>query len=992
MSFSKPLESLIHTYPEFLHKPLSNSLGAIIEYFENNPALLEQCLSDNEFSSALPGDTHFIKDLLKVWSRSDFIRESCARYPEIILSWSQENSPLYQQRTEQYFSQTLEDAVNKAVDENSLMEVLRRFRRQEMMRLMARDVLKLAELDETLADVSALADACVICAMNFLNAQLIEKYGRPLSYAKNGKPAEQQFLLVLAMGKHGAKELNVSSDIDLIFAFPESGETDHPKKPIDNQVFFTRLGQKLIHVLDHINADGFVFRVDMRLRPYGESGSLVMNFSSFEDYYYTQGREWERYAMIKARIVNEHELPEQSSRLMELIRPFVYRKYADFSSIQALRDMKRMIMSEVHRKGGHENIKLGHGGIREIEFIAQACQLIYGGRDTSLQLTGLMPIYHLLAEKDYLPSEWVDDLLKAYVFLRNLEHAIQSIADQQTQLIPASEDLRDRVSWSMGYHSWSELAPDLQNHRDLVNRCFEEFLSDPENKKADDSALAGTDVASLWQAMADNGAWISTLAKMNYDDPEGSSKEILALKEHRLFSTMSAEARKRFDTFLPELIQHVAETKLPSKTLIRMLGLVRAIMGRTVYFVLLYENLSALKQLCFLCSESPWISEHIAKSPVILDELLDPRTLFHPPDKLELEDELRQQLLRIPEDDLEAQMNCLRTFKQSHMLRVAAAEIGGHLPLMKVSDYLTWLAEAILTQAVNIAWRNMISKHGFPEKKIVDEGGSLERSDFVGQGFAIIGYGKLGGIELGYGSDLDMVFLYDTDDFGMTSGNKSINNQTFYMRLGQRILHLLSAQTTQGILYETDMRLRPSGNSGMLVSAISAFEKYQKNDAWTWEHQALVRARAIVGDANLISKFESIREEILTQGRDVELLRKEVREMREKMKANAKNMDIKQGNGGLIDIEFISQFGVLAFSASKPLLHKWTDNIRILDVLSEERCFGELDISPLEAAYRELRSALHRNSLADVDDKIQIEAFSDTTSQVDVIWKHIFES
>ncbi len=988
MTQNAKLEVLISSFPEFLHLAFHKSLNVLIEYFATNA----QSFKQNDYSGFLPGTNAYIEDLLKAWSRSDYIRESCLQIPELVSIWSMDNSALYRQQSDLYYFQKLAKELIAVDDEAGLMKVLREFRRQEMTRLMARDVLQLADLKETLADVSALADASVVVTLNHLYALLSEKYGRPMSRAKDDRASEQQYMLVMAMGKHGARELNVSSDIDLIFAYPESGETDHASKPIDNQLFFTRLGQKLIHVLDHTNADGFVFRVDMRLRPYGDSGALALNFSSFEDYYYTQGREWERYAMIKARIVNEHEHPKQSAKLMKLIRPFVYRKYADFSSIQALRDMKKLIMSEVHRKGGQQNIKLGKGGIREIEFIAQACQLIYGGRDVALQQTGLMSVYSLLKEKGYLPAEWVDHLLNSYTFLRNLEHAIQSLADKQTQLIPSTNEEKDRVSWSLGYENWAALQPDLLFHRDKVNHYFEAFLSEPESEIKANTNDQGPDILNLWRSGAGQGQWEEALTVLNFDKVAESYHDLMLIKEHRLFSLMSSEARHRLEALLPVLIQFVAQTKSPSKTLKRMLGLLKAIMGRTVYFVLLYENLGALKQLCFLCSESPWVSEHIAKSPVILDELLDPRTLFQPPNKSELDDELRQQLLRIPEDDLEAQMNCLRTFKQSHMLRVAASEIGGHLPLMKVSDYLTWLAESILTQSVSIAWRNLVLKHGLPARKLDDANYEMDETinGLVGQGFAIIGYGKLGGIELGYGSDLDMVFLYDADDYGMTQGTKSINNQTFYMRLGQRIIHILSAQTTQGALYETDMRLRPSGNSGMLVSSVVAFEKYQKQDAWTWEHQALVRARAIVGDSELIAKFNEIRRCILSQVRDKADLRQQVKDMREKMKANAKQLDIKQGNGGLIDIEFISQYGVLAFSSEHPLLHKWTDNIRILESLRAEQCFGGIDLTPLESAYRELRSALHRNSLADADDKAGIEDFSEITSKVETVWQKIF--
>jgi glutamate-ammonia-ligase adenylyltransferase len=851
---------------------------------------------------------------------------------------------------------------------------------------MWRDLLSLVELEETLADVSALADSCVEVAMDVLYRQLCERHGTPYSRAKGGKEAVQQHMLVLAMGKHGANELNVSSDIDLIFAYPESGETDHPKKPIENQLFFTRLGQKLINALDATNADGFVFRVDMRLRPYGDSGSLVMNFASLEDYYHNQGREWERYAMIKARVVNADAHPEASSALANIITPFVYRKYADFTSIQALRDMKRMIMAEMHRKGGEQNIKLGDGGIREIEFIAQACQLIYGGRDESLQQTGLVAIYKLLQESEYLPSQWIDTLLAAYRFLRNLEHAIQGLADQQTQLIPDTDEGKLRISWSMGYQSWEDLHRYLSAHRAAVSQCFADFLHDPEEDGEQEKT--GRNWVAAWRSEDRKELLGEMLAEAGYDAPDQSLAELEQLSEHRMFTLMSPEAKRRFEAFLPLLLEEVSETSKPSVTLSRMLGLVEAILGRSVYFVLLYENAGALKQLCRLCAESPWVSEHIAKSPVILDELLDARSLFNPPNREQLQDELRQQMLRIPEDDLESQMNCLRTFKQSHMLRVAASELGGHLPLMKVSDYLTWLAEVLLEESLAIAWSNLVAKHGIPGdvRGEVPEGSQ----GISGEGFAAIGYGKLGGLELGYSSDLDMVFLYDANDQGVTSGPKQIDNQVFYMRLGQRVIHILSAQTTQGMLYETDMRLRPSGNSGMLVSSLAAFKKYQENDAWTWEHQALVRARGIAGDPKLIEGFNKVRCEILSAKRDEAQLKEEVIKMRQKMKDAFDPSSIKQGDGGLVDIEFITQFSVLNFASDFPEIMEWTDNVRILEVLEKIVCFEGVNFATLSEAYRELRSALHRNSLADESDKVDITAYSSTAANVSHIWQKVF--
>lgn len=996
MTSMKLISGWIDQYPEFIRTTIRNAWDELSRFY----------LSENQASgsawveSACPWSEAFLKDLFNIWSRSDYVRESCLRFPQWLSEWSFDtakphlselhSSDLYCSKTEDDYRQQLNALCADVSDDASLMKILREFRRAEMVRIMWRDLLNIVTLEETLSDVTSLADVCVSQVLDKLYLQLIERYGQPMSRAANGKPAQVQKMFVLAMGKHGAQELNVSSDIDLIFAYPESGETDHPRKPIDNQLFFTRLGQRLIQILDQVTADGFVFRVDMRLRPYGDSGALALNYSAFEDYYYNQGREWERFAMIKARIINARDDAAQAEKLMKIIRSFVYRKYADFTSIQALRDMKRLIMSEVHRKGGDQNIKLGQGGIREIEFIAQACQLIYGGRDESLQITGLMPVYQSLKSQDYLPREWVDTLVTSYRFLRNLEHAIQGLADQQTQLIPDAEEGKQRIAWSMNFPDWLSLDVQLKNAREQVTACFDGFLREPESEDASSDAKQGNGWLALWQAETTKEQWLCVLESENFDQPEQSYEQLNALKANRLFTLMSAEARQRFECFLPILMQAVMATPFPSKTLERMLALVTAVLGRTVYLVLLYENPKALKQLCHLCSESPWISEHVAKSPVILDELLDARTLFQPPDKSQLQDELRQQLLRIPEDDLEAQMNCLRTFRQSHMLRVAAAEIGGHLPIMKVSDYLTWLAESLLEQATNIAWHNLVCKHGLPS--CLDESepeAALQTSS--AKGFAVIGYGKLGGIELGYSSDLDMVFLYDANDQGMTKGEKQINNQVFYMRLGQRIIHILSAQTTQGALYETDMRLRPSGNSGMLVSSLAAFNKYQQNDAWTWEHQALVRARGVVGDPELIERFNLVRQDILGRVRDVGALKEDVVAMRAKMKSVAKVGSIKQSDGGLIDIEFITQFGVLAYASKQPALIEWSDNIRILETLSRVGCFSQLDLTPLINAYRQLRSALHRNSLADESQKETIEAYSKLAEQVSAIWKVIFE-
>ncbi len=977
-SLSRPsqlpqVENLIRQYPEFIHKDLALAFEKVAEQWGQPEQTLEHWGAD------------YLNEVLSAFSRSDFVAESCARFPQWLDEWCEADSFLRQDQSRDAMATQLSEEIAGLTTEAELMRVLRIFRRKHMCRIIWRDLLQHSPLEQTLAEVSALADVAVSQSLDWLHRQAVEKYGQPLSVGKDKVP---QTMLVLGMGKLGAAELNVSSDIDLIFAYPKSGETDHPRKPIDNHQFFTKLGQRLINVLDQQTGDGFVFRVDMRLRPYGSSGALALNFSAFEDYYQNQGREWERFAMIKTRVIAGNS--DDGRKLLEIIRPFVYRRYADFSSFEALRDMKRMIMSEVHRKGGDQNIKLGNGGIREIEFIVQACQLIYGGIDASLQQPGLLPVFERIKEEAYLPPDWIDRLVAANHFLRRLEHAIQGLDDKQTQLIPSSVADRERVAWSLGYESWDLAANEMASHRQRVAEIFNDFLheSDEEEDAASDEMERRW--LHLWQARASVEQWTQALDEAGYEAAAASAQLLNDMQESRQYSVMSKDAKKRFEQFLPHLLTEVCRFPAPSVTLERLLGFVRVILGRTVYLVLLYENIGALRRLCDLCSDSPWIAEHLAKSPVILDELLDANSLYQPPEKSELEDELRQAMLRIPEDDLESQMDALRTFRQSHMLRVAAAELSGTLPLMKVSDYLTWLAEVLVAEAVQIAWRNLVAKYGAPADIASDEGE---------MGFAVIGYGKLGGIELSYSSDLDMVFIYGGSDHGSTNGLKPINNQVFYTRLGQRIIHILSTQTTQGSLYEVDMRLRPSGKSGMLVSSLAAFEKYQRNEAWTWEHQALVRTRFIAGDLALSRDFEKVRNSVLSARRDAAVLQQDVIRMREKMRAaavekyggaEAARNHIKQGEGGLIDIEFITQFGVLLHAPDQAELLQWSDNIRLLETMSKLDSFEGVDLVPLIDAYRTLRSAQHRKSLAGPEYSVSLADFPEVREKVSEIWSKIF--
>jgi len=935
-------------------------------------------------------DTRLHHQLQVCWIGSQFAAELCIQHPQWLLELLQ-GSELITDKTLPGYQQDLKERLLTTQTEDALHRELRLFRNQQMLRIIWRDFNRIASTQQTITELSYLAEACIQQALDFLHQQLVAVCGTP-----RNERGEEQRLLVLGMGKLGAYELNLSSDVDLIFTYPEEGETNQPGNSISNQQFFIKLGQKLIRALDQITADGFVFRVDMALRPYGESGALVCNLDALENYYQEQGRGWERYAMIKARVVAGDAT--QTEILMKLLRPFTYRRYIDFSVIESLRNMKALIGREVKRKGYQDNVKLGAGGIREIEFIVQAFQLIRGGREIDFQQRELLKVLPLLAQKKLLSESAVAELTDAYLFLRNTEHALQGYQDKQTQQLPSSADDQLRIAFVMGFENWDTFFSALQKHRDAVINhfkyiaAFEESDETPQNKK---SLTESSEWAvALWESKSETEQQLLA--------PEAIKPAVHALhqlQQSNVVAALQAESRERLDDFIPLLLNEVLlhevllleklNTSTPAETLLRVFPFVYAVLRRSAYLVLLNENPQALKQLVLLSSASPWIADEIATHPVLLDELLDERTLYALPDREKFSAALRQETLRIPLDDLEAHMEALRYFKQAHRLRVAACEVTERLPLMKVSDYLTFLAEVILQHALTVAWHAMTTRHGTPTR--VD--GSLCDPAFI-----IIGYGKLGGLELGHNSDLDVVFVHGADPQGLSTGNatgdNSIDNNTFYVRLAQRIIHILEARTHSGQLYEMDTELRPSGNSGLLVSNWEAFEKYQRESAWTWEHQALVRARVVAGCPELTRQFDDLRGEVLSRPRDSATLKKDVTEMRDKMikhlsTGTDKDFDLKQDRGGIIDIEFIVQYAVLAWAHQYPELLRWPDNIRILETLAAAELLPASDAQQLIETYKVLRCAAHRLALQQTDSKVDGALFKPERAFVTALWHRL---
>jgi glutamate-ammonia-ligase adenylyltransferase len=835
-------------------------------------------------------------------------------------------------------------------DEDSLKRMLRRLRQSVMLRLIARDLNGLADLDEVMRTTTALAEVAVQVALEFLDRAQREIHGEPI-----GENGQAQQMIIIGMGKLGGRELNVSSDIDLIFAYAEDGETNGGRA-ISNHEYFARLGKKLIAAIGENTADGFVFRVDMRLRPYGDSGPLVGSFAMLEEYYQTQGREWERYAWIKGRVIAGPE-----KELQALLRPFVFRKYLDYSAFASMRDLKVQIMREVNRRDMHDNIKLGPGGIREIEFIAQVFQLIRGGQDTALQARPTLKVLSLLVDRGLLSEESVRQLGAAYVFLRNLEHRLQYLQDAQTQMLPADDENRLRIAHGMGYANWEAFLEALQPHRETVERHFTEVFALQEPEKSQPNGLA-----EVWlggQAAEDAE---QRLSAHGYKQSGEVLQRLRAVRDSGRYRQLPTASRERFDALLPTVLQLAGVQHNPDATLARILDLLESICRRASYLALLAEYPQALEMVARLLGASPWLANYLTQHPILLDELLDTRNLYAPPDFAALREELRRRLAEV-EGDVERQMDVMRHFKHAQVFRFAAQDLAGQLTLEVLSDHLSMLADLILSAVLETVWPSVRGKHREVPK------------------FAIIGYGKLGGRELGYASDLDLVFLYEDD---------AAEAGEVYARFGQRINSWLNSLTSAGMLYETDLRLRPDGASGLLVSSVQALAEYQQGKAWVWEHQALTRARFCAGDPAVGSAFEQIRLDILQRPRESESLRQEVLAMRRKMHDGHPNnsglFDLKHEAGGIVDVEFIVQYLVLAYANRYPRLTDNIGNLALLRLAAELRLIPVGMAQPAIEAYREFRSRQHALRLqGDQQARVPMQEVATHAQAVKALWSAV---
>ena len=847
--------------------------------------------------------------------------------------------------------------MEAASDGAALAPALRRLRQRIFLGVLLRDLTGRADLDEVCATLTALAERAIGAAVRMHHRQLAQTHGEPIG-ADSGQP---QHLLVVGMGKLGGAELNVSSDVDLVFVYPEDGTTAGPR-PLSNQEFFDRLGRRLIAALGDVTPDGFVFRVDMRLRPYGDSGPLSSSFAALEQYLVSQGRSWERYAWLKARPLTGDRVAE----LEQLILPFVFRKYLDFDAYAGLRDVHRQIREQGQRKDYARNIKLGPGGIREIEFIVQALQLVRGGKEPPLRLRGTLPALEALGVRGLLPRPAVEELAQAYIFLRNLEHRLQYRDDQQVHDVPTDTEELALLAPACGLADPGALARALDRHRDAVEQHFEAVFGADASEGADP-------LASVWLDPAPGESQLAALAGAGYPAPLALVATLARVRQSARYLQLPTLSHQRFDALLPQMLRAAATAAPasgaePEVVFGRLLGLLETISGRSVYLALLVEHPPVLPRLTQLMAASAWAADYLTRHPLLLDELLDNRALLSEPDWHGWTRELATEL-GAHRGDAERQVDALRHFQHAHTFRLLVQDLSGLLSVERLADHLSALADVVLAATLDQCWTQM-----------------HESANARAPRFAIVGYGKLGGKELGYASDLDLVFLYDDADELAPEG---------YTRLVHRLITWLTSTTSAGRLYDIDLRLRPHGASGLVVSTLAAFSRYQREDAWTWEHQALSRARFVAGDAVIGAAFERDREAILRRPREPTRLAGEVVDMRRRIHAGHPNpsglFDLKHDAGGMVDVEFIVQYLVLLHSARHAALTRNSGNIALLALAAD------LDLVPASLAaaaadaYREYRRVQHQLRLQGAPlARVKPQAQAARRALIGELWREVF--
>lgn len=826
------------------------------------------------------------------------------------------------------------DALKLDPDEAACMAALRRFRHAEALRLVFRDVNGLDDLPETLSATSVLYEALLGAALDWSERTFALRYG----HARDTEGVLQR-LIVVGFGKLGGSELNFSSDIDLVLAYPQGGESDGPRV-LDNSEYFVRMGRQLVRLLHEPTTDGICARVDLRLRPFGNAGRLALPFVAMEQYYQREGRDWERYAWIKARAVAGDR--SAGKQLQEMLRPFVYRKYLDYTAFAGLREMKALIDAEVARKDLADNLKLGPGGIREIEFVVQLVQLIRGGREPSLRVRGLLPALTACEARGHIPASRARALRQAYVFLRRLENRVQMMRDAQTHDLPEDALTRERLALALDYPAWEPLAEELAKHRDIVANEFEAMLMPEGGAKA---SVPAAD-AVLWQRACSESLDAFVMEASGFVPGAEAADALLKLPQASQVRAMSARAREQLDHLMPQLLAAARDTAAPAPCLLRLCRLVQTVARRPSYLALLEEQPAARKRLAQLFADSAFLAERVIAQPLLLDDVLDPRIDQLPLKRADISAEIAHVLTTLDEREAEAELERINEFKSSIAFRLGLAFNDGRVDAVATARRLAALAESVVNAVAALAEREVIAAHGCLPGE--------------GSGFSILGYGSLGGAELGFASDLDLVFVFDGQRAqAMSDGPRPLEGSRWYQRLTQRVMNWLTVLTRAGRLYEVDTRLRPDGSKGLLVGSLEAFVAYQESRAWTWEHQALLRAWPVAGDPALNAELIEVRRRTLAVPRDRAGVLTEVSNMRRRWRAerdrsDAGQIDLKQAQGGLLDIEFALQGLVLAHAAQFPGLLSTTANSGLIELCRNAGLLDTAQANCLTRAHAEL--------------------------------------
>lgn len=877
------------------------------------------------------------------------------------------------------------------IDDPDMLDVsMRELRREVMTSLIVRDLTSRADFREVVSTVTALAEETLSAAVRVHSRQLAQRFGVPV-----GVSGQPQDLLVVGMGKLGGEELNVSSDIDLVFVYDEGGQTQaigefvQARRQIANHEFFDKLARRVIASINELDGTGFVFRVDMRLRPFGDSGPLVLSSAMLEEYLYSEGRDWERFAWLKGRVVNrsvfagEDNFAQAVKNLNSLVRPFVFRKYVDFGAISALARIHEMIRAETARKEAVKdrgvNIKLGSGGIREIEFICQTFQIIRGGREPELRGKTTAPMLEACVQSGCIAQQTAQRLTEDYVFLRNLEHCLQYVDDKQTQVLPKDGEQRERIARMMGL-TLTALDERIENIRHFVSSTFDGVfhIKTPADKVSNWPAGWSTGDPALESELTE------ALSANGFIEANKLAGRVLKMMRSRYLNARTQQAREQLARFVPKLATkatgwaQLREGSVSADEVFeRYLNILEMVLGRSTYIALLNQYPDAADRVGRMLAVSRWAADYIADHPLVLDELVDARNRviddYTPVDRSVWLEELRAQM-RAADGDRERQLNLLRDAHHSALFQLLTADLEGRLTVERLADHLSALADAVLAVVIELAWDSIATRHcEYPK-------------------FAVIGYGKLGGKELGYASDLDLIFLYD---------DQAPESEANYGRLVKRMLSWLTLQTSSGILFDVDMRLRPNGQDGLIASNMDMFRKYQRNldghGAWPWEHQALTRARFCAGDPNVGAQFEEERRYILRLQRDAQKTAADVIEMRGKMLEGHPNptalFDVKHDRGGMVDLEFIVQYLVLAKSSVHSELVNNFGTIHLTEMAARLGLIDELKARQAVDAYRHYRNIQREIRLARGQDarcRVDPASVSGERDAVLSLWRDVF--